>query len=151
MGDRTRRGENGAGADGAPVVLYDGVCRLCQASVRFIVRRDPAGRFRFAPLQDRAAAAWLDRRPDRLSDSVVLVEGGTVHTRSTAALRIVRRLRFPWPLLYGLVIVPRPLRDAVYDAIARRRYAWFGRDESCPVPSPEVRARHVAHGREQAP
>ena len=151
MGGRTRQGGNGAGADDAPIVLYDGVCRLCQASVRFIVRRDPAGRFRFAPLQGPGAAAWLDHQPDRPPESVVLVEGGTVYTRSTAALRIARRLRFPWPLLYGLVLVPRPLRDAIYDGIARRRYAWFGRDESCPVSSPEVRARHLAGGRDQAP
>jgi len=151
MGGRTRQGGNGAGADDAPIVLYDGVCRLCQASVRFIVRRDPAGRFRFAPLQDPGAAEWLDLQPGRPPESVVLVEGGRVYTRSAAALCIARRLRFPWPLLFGLVLVPRPLRDAIYDGIARRRYAWFGRDESCPLSPPEVRARLLAGDRDQAP
>lgn len=150
MSGRTPRGENGTGAGGALVVLYDGTCRLCQASVRFIVRRDPAGRFRFAPLQGAAGAAWLDRRPGQPPDSVVLIEEGAVYTRSTAALRIARRLRFPWPLLYGLVLVPRPVRDAIYDGIARRRYAWFGWDDSCPLPPPDVRARHLAD-RDRAP
>ena len=78
-----------------------------------------------------------------LPDSVVLIEDGRVYTRSTAALRIVRRLVFPWPLIYALMVVPRPLRDMVYDLIARHRYWWFGKRDACMVPTPEIRARFL--------
>lgn len=131
------------GADAGSVVLFDGVCNLCNAAVRFIIRRDPGGRLRFAALQSEAAAVLLAAQAEPLPDSIVLVEGGRVFTRSAAALRIARRLRFPWPLLYALIVVPRPLRDAVYGWIARNRYRWFGRSDQCMVPTPELRARFL--------
>jgi predicted DCC family thiol-disulfide oxidoreductase YuxK len=120
------------------VVLFDGVCNFCNGSVQFVMPRDPAGYFQFAALGTEPAtrvlrAAHVD---GPLPDSMVLVEDGQVFTRSDAALRIARRLTFPWPLFWGLVVVPRALRDAVYDVIARHRYRWFGKRESCLIPKP---------------
>jgi len=128
-----------------PVVLFDGVCNLCNGSVEFIIARDPTARFRFAPLESAAARSLIDEARPRgpLPDSIVLMEHHRMYTRSTAALRIARRLRFPWPLLYALIIVPRPLRDAIYDFIARHRYRWFGKRDTCMVPTPELRARFL--------
>lgn len=129
-----------------PVVLFDGVCNLCDAAVLFIIDRDPDARFRFAALQSGAAArllAGLPRPEGGDPESVFLLEDGKLYDRSTAALRIARRLRWPWKLAYALVAVPRPLRDAAYRFVARRRYRWFGRRDACRVPTPELRARFL--------
>jgi predicted DCC family thiol-disulfide oxidoreductase YuxK len=130
------------------VILYDGVCNLCNATVLFVIDRDPHGRFAFAALQSPAAAAIL--LPLRLDpadlDSVVLVEDGRAWTRSAAALRVARGLRRAWPLLYAFIVVPRPLRDAVYDLVARRRYRWFGRSDACRVPTPALASRFLENG-----
>ena len=127
------------------VVLFDGVCNLCNGFVQFVIPRDPDGYFRFAALNSETAARVLStaRQDGPLVDSIVLVEGGGVYVRSAAALRIARRLGFPWVLGYGLMIVPRPLRDAIYDLVARRRYGWFGRRETCMVPGPDIRDRFL--------
>jgi predicted DCC family thiol-disulfide oxidoreductase YuxK len=129
----------------APVVLFDGVCNLCNGSVQFIITHDPAAHFRFAALESEAARRLLGEceLSGPLPDSVALVEGGSVYTRSTAALRIARRLAFPCPLLYALIVVPRPLRDVVYNLIARNRYRWFGKRDACMVPTRELRARFL--------
>ena len=142
------------------VVLFDSDCLLCHASLRFIVQRDPSRAFAFAPLNSEAAArivatasagnsraGQLLARPRRATDqdgpgSVILVEDGRVFVESTAALRIARRLAWPWPLLSVFMTVPRPVRDAAYRFIARHRYRWFGRDE-CILPTPDVRARLI--------
>jgi predicted DCC family thiol-disulfide oxidoreductase YuxK len=143
-----------------PVVLFDGVCNLCNGVVRFIIARDPAARFRFAPLQSAVAgegtgaagkvgvaAGATAGEPSGATtgagDSIVLVEAGKRYTRSAAALRIARGLRFPWPLLYALMLVPRPVRDMVYDWVARHRYGWFGKRAACMAPTPEVRGRFL--------
>jgi predicted DCC family thiol-disulfide oxidoreductase YuxK len=127
------------------VVLFDGVCNLCNGAVQFIISHDPEARFHFAPLESDISRRLLDgRTKGTLPDSVVLIEDGQVYTRSTAALRIVRRLKFPWPLLSAFLIVPRPLRDMVYDAIARHRYKWFGKRDVCMMPTPELRSRFLA-------
>ena len=125
------------------MLLFDGVCTLCNGFVRFVIARDPAGRFQFAPLQSDAARRVLGAAPPPLPDSLILVEDGRLFTRSTAALRVARGLRFPWPLAYVFVVVPRPVRDWVYDAVARNRYRWFGRRDVCMVPTPELRARFL--------
>jgi predicted DCC family thiol-disulfide oxidoreductase YuxK len=125
------------------VLLFDGVCTLCNGSVRFVIERDPAGRFQFAPLQSAAARRLLEKAPQPLPDSLVLVEEGRLFTRSTAVLRIARGLGFPWPLAYLFVAVPRPLRDWVYDILASHRYRWFGRRDACMVPTPELRSRFL--------
>lgn len=129
-----------------PVLLFDGVCSLCVGAVQFVVRRDPEGLFRFAPLQSPAARALLedcDVDPDAV-DTVVLLEDGSCHVRSAAAIRTAVALGGIYRLLGPLRFVPRPLRDAVYGAVARRRYGWFGRRESCLVPTPDLEDRFLA-------
>ena len=128
-----------------PVVLFDGVCNLCNGIVRFVIARDPDAHFQFAALTSDAAARLLDgvAHPDPAPDSVVLIDDGRVYTRSDAALRIARSLTFPWPVAYALIVFPRAWRDAAYDVIARHRYRWFGRREVCMVPSPAVRSRFL--------
>jgi predicted DCC family thiol-disulfide oxidoreductase YuxK len=122
-----------------PVVVFDGYCVLCDGWVSFIMARDHRHLFRFAPLQGRAGQRLLNAAgPDAAGgESVVLVLDGRAYTKSTAALRIFGLLDYPWTLLQGLLIVPRVLRDAVYDLVARNRYAWFGRRTSCRLPSPQ--------------
>ena len=129
----------------SPVILFDGVCNVCSGFVQFVIAHDPAGRFRFAALQSDAARRILGQ-PDAVASapaSVVLVEGDRVFTQSAAALRIARGLGLPWRLAYGLIAVPRPLRDWVYDVVARHRYQWFGRRDACMMPTPDVRARFL--------
>lgn len=129
------------------IILFDGCCNLCNDSVQFIVRHDRRGRFRFAPLQSSAARSALPSSMwGRVAamDSILLIEAdGSVHEASTAALRIARRLDGLWPIWYGLIVVPRPWRDAFYRWVARRRYDWFGRRASCMVPTPALRDRFL--------
>jgi predicted DCC family thiol-disulfide oxidoreductase YuxK len=126
-------------------ILFDGVCNLCNGFVTFVIARDPGAHFRFAALTSSAAARVLRQAeaPAVMPDSILLVEDGALFVRSDAGLRIARRLTFPWPLLYGFVIVPRVIRDAVYDFIAARRYRWFGRRDVCMIPTPELRSRFL--------
>ena len=128
------------------IVLFDGVCNFCNGVVTFILARDKHRRFKFAPLQSRAAAEILQRFqiPSDSRDSVVLVDRGRCYTRSTAVLHIFRQLRGLWPLLYVFVLIPRALRDSLYDAFIKRRYRWFGKQDTCVVPSPEIRDRFIA-------
>ena len=126
------------------VILFDGVCNLCNGAVQFVIARDPAARFGFAALQSPVAERLIGsaRSGSRL-DSIVLLEDGRVWTQSTAALRIARQLRFPWPAAYAMIVVPRPLRDWIYNLVARNRYKWFGERETCMVPTPALRARFL--------
>jgi predicted DCC family thiol-disulfide oxidoreductase YuxK len=134
-----------APTDDHAVVLFDGVCNLCNGAVNFIIDRDPAGYFRFAPLQSDAAAPYLNGADDGAADlgTNVLVEGGQTYVRSTAALRVARRLTAPWPLLFLAIAVPRPLRDAVYNWVAHNRYDWFGKRNECRLPTPGLRDRFL--------
>ena len=128
------------------LILFDGVCNLCSSAVRFVIARDPHGRFRFASLQSDAAALRLQPFAGVTAslDTIVLIEGDRLFTRSAAALRIARRLTFPWPLTYLLIAVPPPVRDWAYDFVASRRYRWFGRTDACLLPTPELRDRFLA-------
>lgn len=130
------------------VVIFDGVCNLCDAAVNFIIARDPAGRFHFASNTSAAAKALLHQcgfPADAPPQTIVLVEpDGRCHTKSSAALRIACRLSGAWFVLYAGIVVPRPLRDWAYDWVARHRYRWFGRRESCRMPAPELKARFLA-------
>jgi predicted DCC family thiol-disulfide oxidoreductase YuxK len=127
------------------VVLFDGVCNLCNGFVQFVIPRDPHGHFRFAALQSPVAARLLAQARVTPGDAetVVLIEDGRAFFRSSAALRIARGLRFPWPLLYGLMVLPRPIRDWVYDLIARNRLRWFGQRDQCMIPEPGIRERFL--------
>ena len=123
--------------------MFDGVCTLCNGAVRFVIDRDRSGKFQFAALQSDAARRLLGGLPQPLPDSFVLLEDGRVFMRSAAALRVARGLPFPWPMALALIVVPRPVRDWAYDLIARNRYRWFGRRDTCMVPTPEQRARFL--------
>ncbi len=126
-----------------PLILVDGDCSLCNGFVQFVIKRDPSARFRFAALGSAAAQAALRDAgvQGELPDSIVVVAEGRARTRSAAALAILRGLGRLWPLSSVLLAVPRPLRDWVYDWVARNRIRWFGRQQACWVPTPELRAR----------
>jgi len=130
-----------------PVVLFDGVCNLCNRWVNFVIDRDPKAELKFAALQSSAAAELLRSvgHPAALPepDSVLFVEGGRVYQRSTAVLRIAGHMAGAWRLLAVLAVVPRPLRDLVYRWIAAHRYAWFGKTSECRVPTPALQARFL--------
>ena len=126
------------------LIYYDGLCGLCDRFVQFVLRRDRAARYRFAPLQGSTAR---DRVPSTLdpetSQTVILEEGGRFRVRSDAALAILTGLDGAWRVAGLLRIVPRPLRDAVYDLVARHRSRWFGRRAECRVPEPAQRDRFL--------
>jgi predicted DCC family thiol-disulfide oxidoreductase YuxK len=133
-----------------PTLLFDGVCNLCNAAVRWVIARDRRAQFRFASLQSRAAREAMARMrdgpagsPTPLPDSMVLLDETGVHVRSDAAIRVARRLGLPWSLLAIARVLPRGVRDALYDWIARNRYRWFGKRDNCMVPASELRARFL--------
>lgn len=131
------------------LILYDGLCALCNWSVRFVAVRDRAERFAFAPLHGATAAEVFARRRDPVDlETVVLVlDAGTRHerlaVRSEGVLLACRELGPPWSLLAALRLVPVPLRDAAYRLVARYRYRVFGRYDSCPVPPADLRKRFL--------
>jgi len=128
-----------------PVLLFDGVCNLCNGSVQWILQHDRRGIFRFASLQSDTGQTLLKHFQLAVDqfDTVVLIDGAQMFTRSDAALEIVRRLNPPWSWLWIFRIIPRPLRNAVYDWVARNRYRWFGRQEQCMLPRPEWKNRFL--------
>ncbi|MEM8963308.1 MAG: thiol-disulfide oxidoreductase DCC family protein [Acidobacteriota bacterium] len=128
-----------------PIVLFDGICSLCNSAVAWLIERDRKEVFRFASLQSDAAAQALAAAdaPESLPDSMVLIDETGVYTRSDAALRIAKHLGMPWSLAYLGRVLPRPLRDWIYALIAKHRYRWFGKTDTCRVPSPAERARFL--------
>jgi predicted DCC family thiol-disulfide oxidoreductase YuxK len=128
----------------APVVFFDGVCGLCNRFVDFVIARDAAGVFRFAPLQGETARDRLHEADVRKPKTVVLQDEQGVFRKSTAAVRIFMRLGGVWRILGGILwLVPRPLRDVGYSLVARYRYAVFGKKETCRMPTPAERARFL--------
>ncbi len=127
------------------VILFDGVCNLCNASVRFVIKRNRTARFKFASLQsDYATSLFRKLNFDSAdADSIVLLEKGKIYVKSTAALKIARRLDDLWPLLYAFIIVPRFIRDAAYGFVARNRYRWLGKKDYCEMPAPVVKGRFL--------
>lgn len=127
-------------------ILFDGVCNFCNGSVNFIIDRDPQAYFKFAPLQSEVGEKLLKENGiDKIeTDSVVLIEDGKVYTRTTAALRIAKRLSGYWSYFYGFIVVPSFFRDIFYRLFAKYRYKMFGKTDACMLPSPEVRARFLA-------
>jgi predicted DCC family thiol-disulfide oxidoreductase YuxK len=127
-----------------PIVLFDGVCNLCNRAVQFIIKRDPKGKFKFASLQSDPGQALLkDFNVLTGFDSFVLIEGDRFFVRSTEALRVLRGLGGLWKLFYGFMIVPKPVRDFVYDRVAKSRYRIFGRRESCMIPTGDLKERFL--------
>ncbi|HEX9794070.1 MAG TPA: thiol-disulfide oxidoreductase DCC family protein [Planctomycetota bacterium] len=132
-------------ADSRPLLLFDGVCNLCNATVRWVVARDRRQVLRFASLQSQAGGEALARAgvDPSITDSVVLIDADGAHVQSSAALRTAGLLGLPWSLLRGFALVPRPLRDFVYRLVARNRYRWFGRTEACARPGPALAERFL--------
>lgn len=127
------------------VILFDGVCNLCNGAVTFIIKRDPKDRFRFAALQEDIGQSLVAEYGIDTSkvDSIVLIDDGKVYVKSSAALRIARYMSSAYPLLYGFMIIPNFIRNWVYDFIARNRYKWYGKKESCMIPTPELKAKFL--------
>ena len=127
------------------VILFDGVCNFCNSSINFVMDREPSGFFKFGALQSEEGIALLKKAgyQSEYLDSVLLLQDGHVYRDSEAALRITRKMTGLWPLIFGFIIVPRVIRDAVYNWIARNRYRWFGKMDSCRMPTPEIRSRFI--------
>lgn len=126
------------------IILFDGLCTLCNRTVQFVIKRDPKVRFRFASLQSEVGKELLQRYDQPMDlQTIILLEGGQAYHRSSAALRISRRLRGAWPLLYAFILLPPPLRDIMYNLVARNRYKWFGKQEQCMIPTPNDAKRFL--------
>jgi len=127
------------------VILFDGVCNLCNGAVNFIIDRDKTGKFKFASLQSIYGQEYLANNdfPHDDFESMVFQQGDHVYTRSAAVLKIAQNMSGLWPLLYGFIIIPKFLRDAVYNYIASNRYRFFGKRDHCRVPTPELKAKFL--------
>ncbi|HPY40867.1 MAG TPA: thiol-disulfide oxidoreductase DCC family protein [Thiolinea sp.] len=128
-----------------PLIIFDGMCNLCTFSVRFILTHETAPLLQFAPLQSKAGMRLLKTYGFDPTDAktFVLIQNGQAYTRSEAALRVAKYLRWPWRELTIFRAIPKPLRDTLYDYVALNRYRWFGQKEICMLPTPELRARFM--------
>ena len=129
-----------------PLILFDGICNLCESSVQFVIKHDKRARYRFASLQSDAAQRVLKEYAfdDEELGSILLVADGRVFKKSRAALRIAKRLDGGWPILYYLFSwIPTRLSDVVYDFIGNRRYKWFGKKDECWLPDEHLRKRFI--------
>jgi len=127
------------------IILFDGVCNWCNAWVNLTIAHDPHGKFKFGTLQSEQAQQILKvlQLPTEDFETFLLLEQDRVYTKSTAALRVVKRLPGFWPFFYLGIVIPRPLRDALYDYIARHRYKWMGKADTCYIPTPAEHDRFV--------
>ncbi|WP_139958065.1 thiol-disulfide oxidoreductase DCC family protein [Flavicella sediminum] len=127
------------------IILFDGFCNLCDSSVQFVIKRDLKQKFSFCSLQSNEAQSFLERTKPELKeiDSILFIENNKIYTKSSAALKIAKELNAAWPLLYVFFILPKFIRDAVYDFIAKRRYAWYGKKEQCRIPTKEELDRFI--------
>lgn len=127
------------------IILFDGVCNLCNGAVTFIINRDKKDVFKFAALQSEIGRGLTSKFNIDTSkvDSIILIDGDKHYEKSSAALRIAKQLSGAYPLLFGFMILPKFIRNAVYDYIARNRYKWFGKRESCMIPTPELKSRFL--------
>lgn len=128
-----------------PIILFDGICNLCNTSVQYVIKHDPAAIFKFTTLQSETG--WRLLKEYDLSspglDSFILIQDGKAFTRSTAALMVARQLKGPVKLLYGFIIVPPFIRNNVYNIIAKNRYKWFGKKDACMIPTPSLQSRFL--------
>jgi len=127
------------------IILFDGVCNLCNHSVQFIIKNDHHALFSFASLQSEGAAHLLSEfnLSSNQLDSVIYLEGKKLYTESTAALKIAKHLKSPWKFAYVFIIVPTPLRNFFYKIIAKNRYKWFGKQNECMIPTPDMKKRFI--------
>ena len=128
-----------------PIILFDGVCNLCNNAVQFVIKHDPSDEFVFAALQSATGQELLQQYnlPQVGFDSFVLIQNGKIFLKSTAALQIAKQLNGPIKLLYGFIIVPAFIRNAVYNIIAKNRYKWFGKKDNCMMPTPALQSRFL--------
>ena len=128
-----------------PLILFDGVCNWCVFWVQFIIKRDSGKRFHFASLQSPIGQKILEKLglPEEDLKTMVLVKNDRLYTKSSAALKIIKRMSGFWPFLYVFIIIPSGIRDLLYDFVAKNRYGWFGRKEECLVPSPDLKDRFL--------
>jgi len=128
------------------IVLFDGICNLCNHIVDFLIDRDSKKRFRFASLQSDIGQKIVKKFNLATIEvyTIILVEGEKCYTKSTAVLRIAKMLKAPWPILFGFIIIPRFFRDALYNIISKRRYRWFGKMDKCRIPTEELRDRFLS-------
>ena len=128
-----------------PVLLFDGVCKFCHNSVQFVIKRDPNKHFYFCPIQSDKGQQLMKQYgiEDSGLNSMLLLEDNRVYNRSTAALRIARKLKMPWPLLSVFLAIPAPIRDGIYDFIGKHRYQWFGKYDQCHIPDDATRQRFM--------
>jgi len=127
------------------IILFDGVCNLCNGYVNFVIKRDPKGRIRFAALQSAAGQSWMNKFGISHFDNktILLIEDERYFQKSTAVLRILRKLNEWWPVLYLFVVVPPFIRNFLYDIVAKNRYLWFGKRESCRIATPQDKERFL--------
>lgn len=124
------------------VILFDGICNLCNCTVNFIIKRDKKQMFRYVTLQSDYAKHMLDKADKskvKGMDSILLFEKGNIYYKSTAALKIAKVLPGSWKLFYAFIVIPVPLRDIIYDYIAKNRYKWFGKKQECMIPTEEIK------------
>jgi predicted DCC family thiol-disulfide oxidoreductase YuxK len=128
------------------IILFDGVCNLCNGFVNFVIRHDRQDRFLFGSLQSSSAKDLLNSFTYVRNDlsTVLLLEDQQLYSESTAVLKIFKKMNGPWPLLYGAIILPKPLRDFFYRLVARNRYKLFGRKDACMIPTPALTAKFLA-------
>lgn len=127
------------------LILFDGVCNLCNSSIDFILKRDRKNRFLVGPLQDPIGQKILNKYgiPGSYLESLIVIENGQAFSRSTGALKIARHLSGLWPIFYPLILIPSFLRDPIYNWIGKNRYRWFGKKETCRLPTPEEKAKFL--------
>ncbi|MDM5154936.1 thiol-disulfide oxidoreductase DCC family protein [Bacillus sp. DX1.1] len=127
------------------IILFDGVCNLCNFWVQFVIERDPKAVFKFAPLQSEIAKSLIMKygKEYKREDSIILFEEGKLYTKSTAVLKILRKLRGPIKVLYIFIFIPKFIRDKIYDIVARNRYRWFGKQKSCMISTQGVQNRFL--------
>lgn len=128
------------------IILFDGVCNLCNGAIQFIIKRDKSDNFRYAPLQSNIGRKFLqDRNIDTAKiDSIILIEPGVAYyTKSAAALKIGQDFGGAWKLIQILEWIPESISNFIYDLIAKNRYNWFGKKEACMIPTPELKAKFL--------
>jgi predicted DCC family thiol-disulfide oxidoreductase YuxK len=126
------------------IIMFDGVCNLCNNIVQFVIKRDKAGYFQFASQQSPQGIAMMEKyQIDSNTDSFILIEHDRSYMKSTAALKVSKNLDGMWKVFYLGMVIPRPIRDAMYDYIARNRYKWFGKRDSCMLPGTEMKKRFL--------
>jgi predicted DCC family thiol-disulfide oxidoreductase YuxK len=127
-----------------PIIFFDGVCNLCNGAINFIIDHDRNGYFKFAPLQSIAAEQYIPLTIKENADSIILINTeGKISSKSTAALKIAKKLNGLWKIFFIFIIIPKFIRDYLYDFIAKNRYKWFGKRDSCRMPTTEIKNRFL--------